>query len=240
MGRIRQLIRASIRQVSSVVARNELFERPGERAVTAPLSPRQVEPEAPVPSPTMSQVGAANVAESAPHPAAKADDDRQEPRLAQQIEVCDVVDIERLTEILGPKRGVRVVNHWATWCIPCIEEFDLLKSLFDRLPEGVAFQGISWDLFDPRGDEDDIAEHVVNFATGHALPWDTVLIGEETSPESFFEAFSLTTQTVPQTWVLDDSGSVVHRIEGALVPAQLEGVLGAVQTALQAGSKEAP
>ena len=236
MGRIRKMIRGGIRRVSSVVARNELFEKPGERAATPQMSPRamastevglaSVSVPATVAPPTPPRAAAPVVSESQP-----VDD---EPRLAQHLDACDVVDLDGLKQVLGAGAGVRVVNHWATWCIPCIEEFDQLKQLFERLPSGATFQGISWDLFDPRGDEDDIAEHVVNFATGHSLPWDTVLIGEDVDPETFFKAFAITNQTVPQTWVVDASGAVVHRVEGVLEAAQVTDVLDAVRVALDA------
>lgn len=236
MGRIRNLIRGGIRRVSSVVAHNELFEKPGERAATPQMSPRASastearSTSASVPA-TVSAPASPPVAPSTVSKPQRADD---EPRLAQQLDSCDVVDLDGLKQVLGAGAGVRVINHWATWCIPCIEEFDQLKQLFERLPADATFQGVSWDLFDPRGDEDDIAEHVVNFATGHSLPWDTVLIGEDVDPEAFFKAFAITNQTVPQTWVVDASGAVVHRVEGVLEAAQMTGVLDAVRVALDA------
>ena len=228
MGRIRQMIRGGIRRVSEVVARNELFEQPGERAATPPLAPR----EAAVSKPEPVEKPARRASAAAPKKASR------EQGLAQELEACDVVDLEGLNDLLGPGQGVRVVNHWATWCIPCIEEFDLLKELFDKLPTEAAFQGVSWDLFDPRGDEDDIAEHVVNFATGHALPWASVLIGEAVEPQSFFKAFSISNETIPQTWVINRSGQVVYRVDGAVEAGHLDGLIDAVTAAIRAGEEE--
>jgi thiol-disulfide isomerase/thioredoxin len=229
MGRIRQMIRGGIRRVSDVVARNELFEQPGERTATAPLAPREPQGQAAAPVEPPARPP------SAPPASSKTP---REQGLAQEIDSCEVVDLDGLNGILGPGSGVRVVNHWATWCIPCIEEFDLLKTLFEQLPTGASFHGISWDLFDPRGDEDDIAEHVVNFATGHALPWESVLIGEAVEAERFFEAFSIANQTIPQTWVINRSGQVVHRVDGAVEASHVAGLVEAVNAAIRAEQEE--
>jgi thiol-disulfide isomerase/thioredoxin len=129
-----------------------------------------------------------------------------------------------------------VVNHWATWCIPCIEEFGDLKALHAGLPEGVSFSGISWDLFDPRGDEEDIQEHVANFAMGHDLPWSSLLIGEVVTSEEFFERFDVAVQTVPQTWVLSDSGEVVLRIERVVTPGDIATIGNVVRALISSGA----
>ncbi len=229
MGRIRQMIRGGIRRVSDVVAQNELFEQPGERAATPPLAPRK------------SAGGETRPAEAPARSTTVAPATRKKSRedgLAQEIESCDVVDLAGLKAVLGPGRGVRLVNHWATWCIPCIEEFELLKAVFDKLPADAAFLGVSWDLFDPRGDEDDIAEHVVNFATGHALPWSSVLIGEAVDAEEFFEAFSIANQTIPQTWVIDQSGQVVHRVDGVIEAHHVDELIEAVGAAIRTEEEE--
>jgi thiol-disulfide isomerase/thioredoxin len=229
MGRVRRWIKGGLRRVSSVVARNELFERPGERPSTPSLPPRAAAgpgdepdppavPAAPVAAPEPAKPPSAAAATPSPAPPA-----RSSP--SQQLDACEVVDLAGLQARLGAGRGLRVVNHWATWCIPCVEEFDVLKDLVARLPQNVVLEGISWDLFDPRGDEDDIAEHVVNFAKGHKLPWETVLIGESVQPADFFAAFSIENQTIPQTWVLDHTGAVLHRVDGALEASHVDQVL---------------
>jgi thiol-disulfide isomerase/thioredoxin len=140
----------------------------------------------------------------------------------------DVLDLPRLKNWLGAGRGLRVVNHWATWCIPCVEEFDILKSLHAQLPDGVPLEGLSWDLFDPRGDEDDIAEHVANFSAGHHLPWRSMLIGELVDPADFFAAFPMPNQTVPQTWLVNDAGDILHRIDGVLTADHVGELLSAI------------
>ncbi len=46
---------------------------------------------------------------------------------AQEIKVIDVADLEKI--IHEPSGKVRVINFWATWCKPCIEELPLFESV---------------------------------------------------------------------------------------------------------------
>jgi thiol-disulfide isomerase/thioredoxin len=219
MGRIRDLGRRVAARVARRVGQAELFEKPGERVPQAPIQAQPPETAASAPAPAPAAAPPATVA---PAPASV-----DTPVGAA---ACTIADLAALQAALGPGGGVRVVNHWATWCIPCVEEFDLLKGLADRL-DGVALLGVSWDLFDPRGDEDDIREHVENFGTGHHLGWPSLLVGESVPAETFFEAFSIDFQQIPQTWVLDDAGTVVHRVDGVLDADSVEAVLAAVAAA---------
>jgi thiol-disulfide isomerase/thioredoxin len=220
MERIRRIIRGGLKRVASVVSRNELFEKPADRARTAPLPPRGD-------GASTAQVKMPAV-EAVSQPAAAPVVSEVSTSTSQEMLSVPVMGLDALQGWLGSGRGLRVVNHWATWCIPCVEEFDLLKSLHAQLPDGVPLEGLSWDLFDPRGDEDDIAEHVANFSAGHRLSWSSVLIGEAVDAAAFFEMFSVANETIPQTWLVDDLGAVLYRVEGVLTEAHIEPLLSAI------------
>lgn len=51
---------------------------------------------------------------------------------SQSIEVIDVEDMEEL--IHGDTDKTRIINFWATWCRPCIEEIPYFESI-SRDPE---------------------------------------------------------------------------------------------------------
>lgn len=219
MGRIRALGYQVAVRVARRVGQSELFEKPGDRAAQAPIATVAHAPPA---------VGEAAPAADRPVEAA--------PSAAPGLPgvdtpggpaACTIAGLDALRARLGPRGGVRVVNHWATWCLPCVEELGLLKQLADQLGD-VPLLGVSWDLFDPRGDEDDIREHVENFGAGQGLGWPTLLIAESVPAEAFFEAFSVSFQQIPQTWVIDDAGAVVHRVDGVLNAAAVTAILSAV------------
>jgi thiol-disulfide isomerase/thioredoxin len=58
------------------------------------------------------------------------------------------VDAKGLTEAVAREKGkVVLVNFWATWCVPCREEFPDLSRLQKNLgPKGFALIGVSTDF----------------------------------------------------------------------------------------------
>lgn len=213
VGRIgRGLLRTVASQVAARAAQAELFEKPGERTAQPPIfaaeSAAGGSPEEPV------APAAAPQPEAAPAGAAAA----------------SLTNIDALKAHLAGLEGLTVVNHWATWCIPCIEEFGHLKALQERLGDRARFLGVSWDLFDPRGDEDDIREHVENFGTGHSLGWPSLVLDESVDAEAFFEAFSLDFHQIPQTWFVAPGGAVLHRVDGVITADDLDELVALVET----------
>lgn len=106
---------------------------------------------------------------------------------------------ERLT--LQTFRGrVLVINHWATWCTPCLEELPSLSALRAAVPDtSVAFLLVTPQSRLP------VTEFVRR--RGITLP---VYLEATPVPRIFgFEA-------VPTTWVLDRSGAIVLKRRGAM------------------------
>lgn len=207
----KRLARGVLEGVARQVSRNELFEQPGERPTQPPLF---VAAPSTVPGPAQDAV----VATPAAAPSARR-------------ATASLTDIDGLKAALAQPGEVLVVNHWATWCIPCIEEFGHLKALQQRVAGRARFLGVSWDLFDPRGDEDDIREHVENFGTGHALGWPSLVLGEAVQAEAFFEAFGLDFHQIPQTWILRPDGAIAHRVDGVIGEDDLDGLVAAIEGA---------
>lgn len=217
MGRLRSVLSGVVRRVAQRVAQDELFEKPGERVRPTPLPPR-----APVPPATASSAPAPAPPATAPAKPEKTEKTAttKPPRKANKAAPtlptrgCVRGGVELALLAHGPGPRPRVVNHWATWCVPCVEEFPHLIAAEARLRGKVDFLGLSWDLFDPRGDEDDIVDHVARFAEGNGVTWPSVLL--TCSPESFFQKLGLPSRQVPQTWVFSAEGEVLARFDGAL------------------------
>ena len=215
----RSILRRLASAVADRVRSNELFEREGERTRQTPIfaaGSAAVAPAGEAP-------GGAPAETDAPAPAVNGD----APRRA----AATLVDLDGVRQALGEGDGIRIVNHWATWCIPCIEEFGHLRALHEAVEGKAELFGVSWDLFDPRGDEDDIREHVENFGTGHGLTWPSLVLAESVAAPDFFDAFDLSFQQIPQTWILDASGAVLDRVDGVIDADDVERLAALVRDA---------
>lgn len=187
-------------RVARVVEQDELFEKPGERPRAVPLPP--------VPSPLP--------AAPAPPSATGADGGR-----------CRPVGLPELQRALGAGGGLRLVNHWATWCEPCIEELPALRGLAAALPASATLLGVSWDLFESGGGASKVAADVASFCARHDMVWPSLLVVAD--PDAFFQALDLGAQKIPQTWLVSNDGQVVWRWEGLLDDAAVAAVVEQVE-----------
>jgi thiol:disulfide interchange protein DsbD len=96
---------------------------------------------------------------------------------------------------------VVVVNFWATWCVPCIEEIPGFNKLHQQLGgKGVVVLGVSMD--------EEGAERVRPFLKKHPMDY-LVALGSEAISKQYGLGESL-----PVTIVFDRSGKPVKRFEG--------------------------
>jgi thiol:disulfide interchange protein len=111
---------------------------------------------------------------------------------------------------------VTVVNFWATWCVPCIQEIPSFNKLHREFAaKGVSVVGVSMD--------EEGAERVRPFLKKHPMEY-TVALGNEALAKEF-----KTEDGIPITVVFDRTGKQVKRFQGYLSEAEL---LTAVQASL--------
>ncbi|MFZ0390104.1 MAG: TlpA disulfide reductase family protein [Calditrichia bacterium] len=102
----------------------------------------------------------------------------------------------QLSDNLG--KGPVVINFWATWCIPCIEEMKKMKNLYEEYSEkGVQFLAISVD--DPK-----TAGRVKSFARSHRYPF-TILLDTNNEVLRLYQG-----NVPPHTVLIDKKGNVVY------------------------------
>ena len=108
---------------------------------------------------------------------------------------------------------VTIVNVWATWCKPCIEELDELSALHTRLQkDGCGVVGILWD--GDRGQEEGLA-----IAREKGVSYPNLLPCEEMEFLSELKVF-------PTTFFVDSEGRpVAEAIEGAKIERYEQTVL---------------
>jgi thiol-disulfide isomerase/thioredoxin len=106
-----------------------------------------------------------------------------------------------------------VVNFWATWCVPCIQEIPEIAA-FHREHPRVVVLGIAVDA------QDNVAK-VKQFAakTGHDYP---LVLADESVEKQLGEPKAL-----PTTRIYDPSGKVVYDRVGRVSKKSLEELTGA-------------
>jgi thiol:disulfide interchange protein len=115
----------------------------------------------------------------------------------------------------GLSGKVVVMNFWATWCVPCIEEIPSFNKVHKQFAsKGVVVVGVSMD--------EEGAERVQPFLKKHPMDY-TVALG----PQALTDQLKL--EPLPVTLVFDRQGKQVKRFEGFLPEDQLQA---AVQQAL--------
>ena len=115
---------------------------------------------------------------------------------------------------LAAQRGKWViVNFWATWCSPCIEEMPAL-SAFVASRDDVRAIGLAW--------EDTEREEVLAFAKKHPVAY-PLAQPDVYEPLADFE----TPRGLPTTYLIDPDGRVAKRFTGPITMKDLEQAIAA-------------
>ncbi len=119
--------------------------------------------------------------------------------------------------------GTTVLNHWATWCIPCRTEMpELVKVADDYADRGVHFVGVA---LDERGDEAAVQAFLTEFGVTYDQVW-----GTADSQAPFANLASAPNGSVPMTVVVHN-GLVRWVRAGAVDAATLGAVLDGLEAA---------
>lgn len=107
------------------------------------------------------------------------------------------------------KGQILVLNFWATWCPPCLEEVPKLNDLYDRYKNrGVQVIGIALDK--------DSLEVMEPFVKRSKISY-PVLVGNQ---EVIFSLKNF--KGVPATLLFDQEGKIRKRFDGSFDLEQLE------------------
>lgn len=114
---------------------------------------------------------------------------------------------ELRAEIVQSGSQFAIVNFWATWCLPCRQEFpDLIKVGKEFADKGIVVVFVSTDM-------EEQEEEVRTFLTEQQVPWRSYL--KRGDGYEFVQSFNEQwTGVLPATFILDASGQVVEYWEG--------------------------
>ena len=112
-----------------------------------------------------------------------------------------------LTELVSEKNQPLVVNFWATWCAPCLEELPMFESVHNRIGHEVTFLGINVSDSPTKANEM-IADAGISYQMGR-------------DPEGNF-LVGLGIVGLPATVFIDSEGTIVDVHMGQISDADLD------------------
>jgi thiol-disulfide isomerase/thioredoxin len=131
--------------------------------------------------------------------------------------VCDAVaadmpltDLEgKVSNLNGYQGNWVVVNYWATWCPPCIEEIPELQSFHDsHVDKGAMVIGINVELIGKRQLESFLDSFFIQYPVFHTRPDLPSALGEIPG--------------LPTTFLVSPNGKVVARQVGPVTQKMIE------------------
>ena len=124
------------------------------------------------------------------------------PRIGATAPDFMVQDSERSVALSQLRGQVVVLNFWATWCGPCVEEMPSLVEMQRRLKsKGITVLAVSVDV-DPNAYHNFLTRHTVNLLT---------VRDPEQKANSLYGTFKF-----PETFVIDRNGVMRRKFVGAV------------------------
>jgi thiol-disulfide isomerase/thioredoxin len=132
-----------------------------------------------------------------------------------QLMAASLPDMDGKSQALAQWRGkVMVVNFWATWCLPCLEEIPEFVRMQETLGnQGLQFVGIAVD---------DVVK-VREFAVKHRMNY-PILIGEMDAIE-FTRVAGNERGGLPFTIIMDRKGRLIGTELGGLNEQELTAII---------------
>ena len=119
-------------------------------------------------------------------------------RVNQQVKIINVSDLSGI--INADQDRALLINVWATWCIPCRDEFPDLVRIAKIYFENIRVVGISVD------DSEVLYSKVIPFLKNQKAEFENYLI-KVIEPEDFINLFSKEwSGAIPATFIYDKDG----------------------------------
>lgn len=145
---------------------------------------------------------------------------RWRQQVAEEPVSLELADAAALRELRANKSGkIRVVNLWATWCGPCVSEFDQL------VETNLIYRNRDFELITVAAQFPDEKDKVLKFLQQHHASTRNLLFGETDKYKLMAALDPEWSGALPHTLVLGADGTVLYRQTGELDFLKLRRVL---------------
>lgn len=149
------------------------------------------------------------------------DTPHETPNRAEKAEIR-VASLKEVRDAMKEPGAPLIVNFWATWCIPCLQEMpDLLAGTRAFREGGGRLIGIALERTPPDGSVDSIMSEVTKVAQRLKLDF-PILICTEDDLLEVRRVLNLDLGGLPQTFGYDRKGSLVVHHEGTATQLEFQ------------------
>ena len=131
---------------------------------------------------------------------------------ASAADLRDVKDPAKIPAAFPASAKLRVVNVWATWCVPCVAEMPELKAVDAAFGSEVALAGVSMDDMIPETTRD----KVVRFLDRQKISYLNIYYSGNADDLTDFFRFD---GEIPVTIAFNRAGKEIWRHEGPIESA---------------------
>jgi cytochrome c biogenesis protein CcmG/thiol:disulfide interchange protein DsbE len=133
------------------------------------------------------------------------------PLVGREAPTFSLADLDGQVHRLSDSRGRPVViNFWATWCQPCVVEHPVLQAGARRYQGQVDFLGVVYQ---------DEPEKIRRFVTERGA-WGPSLVDPGSKVAIAYGVYG-----APETFFLDENGTIVERVAGLVRPEVMERII---------------
>jgi thiol-disulfide isomerase/thioredoxin len=131
----------------------------------------------------------------------------EKPKQDEKI-VVDLINKELLAKIIKERKGKPLfLNLWATWCVPCKEEFPAINKLAEEYKD-LEFIGISVDF------PEEVESKIIPFLKSQKAKFVSYVNGFEGDEELINTLDKDWNGALPATFIYDKNGKKVSFLEG--------------------------
>jgi peroxiredoxin len=132
----------------------------------------------------------------------------------------EMIDAEGIKKLVKNDSGkLRLFNVWATWCGPCVIEFDELVTI-NRM-----YRGRDFEMITLSGDSPDRKDAVLSFLKKKQASTKNYLFDSENKYEMMAAIDTYSPGGIPYTILVKPGGEVIYRRLGLINPLELKKVI---------------